>query len=152
MKRFLVLFVALGAALLSIPGVLGFQVQERYQDLIRNIQGGGLQVSSQSYRRGWFGATASTEFYLPLPESSGQAPQGLGRAADQDPEQVRKPHGRSSAAACRSKASSMRWTRRCRTMSLPRSFTNRMPRTRLRMVIASTRPLRTSRPRSIRRA
>lgn len=73
MKRFLFLFVALGAALLSMPGILGFQVQESYQTLIQGIQGGGLQVSSQTYRRDWFGATARTEFYLPLPESPDQA-------------------------------------------------------------------------------
>ncbi len=67
MKRFLVLFVVLGAALLAAPGVIGYQVETYYQGLIAQFSKGGLDVIAQEYRRNWFGAEARTSFLVKLP-------------------------------------------------------------------------------------
>lgn len=70
MKRFLTLFVVLGAALLAAPGVIGYQVETYYQGLLAQIGKGGLEVISQEYRRSWFGAEGRTTFLLKLPVGS----------------------------------------------------------------------------------
>lgn len=75
MKRFIVIFLILGAALLVIPGVIGFQAEERYETLLSRLEKSGMQVVGSSYQRDWFGSRAETELSLMVPASSdpGQA-------------------------------------------------------------------------------
>jgi len=66
MKKFVVIFLLLGLALLSLPGYIGFQAEDRYRVMIDQLEKGGLQVGAHRYRRGWFGADAETELVIPL--------------------------------------------------------------------------------------
>lgn len=79
MRRFLVLFVVLAVVLLAVPGFIGFQAEERYQALIKHFDPrGGLQLTQNEYRRGWFGATAKSQFKLVRAATAQeQAPKGL---------------------------------------------------------------------------
>ncbi len=70
MKRFIVIFLILGVTLLVIPGVIGFQTEERYETLLSRLEKGGLQIVGRSYQRGWFGSRAETELSLMVPTSS----------------------------------------------------------------------------------
>ncbi|MET0106879.1 MAG: DUF945 family protein, partial [Sedimenticola sp.] len=67
MKKFFVLFVLLVAVLLAIPGYVGYQAQARYQVLVDRLERSGFRVSKHVYQRGWFGATAESDFVLPIP-------------------------------------------------------------------------------------
>lgn len=67
MKRFLILFVVLATVLLAAPGVIGYQVETYYQGLMAQFSKGGLEVTSQAYRRDWFGAEGRTSFLVKLP-------------------------------------------------------------------------------------
>ncbi|MET0023798.1 MAG: YdgA family protein [Sedimenticola sp.] len=69
MKKFFVLFVLLVAVLLAIPGYVGYQAQARYQVLVDRLEMSGFRVSKHVYQRGWFGATAESDFALPIPAS-----------------------------------------------------------------------------------
>ena len=75
MKRFLLLFVLLAAVLLAVPGYIGSQAEERYQALINQFGQGGLQMAQNNYQRGWFSATASSQFKAVLPASQKGKPQ-----------------------------------------------------------------------------
>ncbi len=67
MKKLAILFSILVAALFVAPGLIGFKVQSKYQDVISVMQQNGLEVVSDDYRRGWFGARAETKFKLKMP-------------------------------------------------------------------------------------
>lgn len=67
MKRFIALFVVLGAALLAAPGIIGFQVESYYQGLVQQFVKGGAEVVSQDYQRAWFGAESRTGFLIKIP-------------------------------------------------------------------------------------
>lgn len=67
MKRFLALFVLLGAGLLGAPGIIGYQVETYYQGMVSQFTKAGLEIVSQDYNRGWFGAESETQFLLKLP-------------------------------------------------------------------------------------
>lgn len=67
MRRFVALFVVLGALLLAAPGIIGFQVENYYQGLMQQFAKGGIQVVSQDYRRAWFGAESRTGFLIKIP-------------------------------------------------------------------------------------
>lgn len=75
MKRFVALFVLIGAVLLAAPGVIGFQVQDYYQQLMQELGKGGAQVVSGDYRRDWFGARDETRFRIQLPKQPGEQEQ-----------------------------------------------------------------------------
>ncbi len=77
MKKFLLLFVIVAAALLAIPGYVGYQAEERYQLLVDRLEASGFQVQSHDYQRGWFGAIASTAFVLPIPQPSATDPDNV---------------------------------------------------------------------------
>ncbi len=67
MKKLAILFSVLVLVLFIIPGVIGFKAQSRYQDIISGLERNGLEVTSSNYQRGWFGASADTEFKLTMP-------------------------------------------------------------------------------------
>ncbi len=69
MKKFLLLFLLIGAALLAAPGIIGFSVEGRYQVLIDRLEQAGFKVVDESYQRGWFGAMAETRFRTRLPQN-----------------------------------------------------------------------------------
>lgn len=69
MKRFIVIFLILGAVLLAIPGVIGFQAEERYEELLNRFEKSGVQIVGSSYQRDWFGSSAETELSLVVPAS-----------------------------------------------------------------------------------
>ncbi|MCW8906757.1 MAG: YdgA family protein [Sedimenticola sp.] len=71
MKRFVALFVLLGAILLAAPGVIGFQVQDYYQQLMQELGKGGAKVVAGDYRREWFGARDETRFRVQVPKQPG---------------------------------------------------------------------------------
>lgn len=68
MKRFVVLFLLLGAVLVAAPAVIGFQVESYYQQLMQQLGTGGVQVVAREYRRGWFGAQGETRFRVEVPQ------------------------------------------------------------------------------------
>ncbi len=70
MKRFIALFVVLGAALMTAPGIIGYQVESYYQGLMRQFVKGGVEVVSQDYQRHWFGAEGHTDFLVKVPVGS----------------------------------------------------------------------------------
>lgn len=67
MKKLLVVALIVVALVLIVPGVIGYQAEARYQDLIDELTGAGFQVTDNQYRRGWFGAEAVTGFRLLAP-------------------------------------------------------------------------------------
>ncbi|MCW8891210.1 MAG: YdgA family protein [Sedimenticola sp.] len=67
MKRFLALFIVLGALAMAAPGLIGYQVETYYQGLMGQFGKSGLDVVSQTYQRNWFGAEAHTRFQVNLP-------------------------------------------------------------------------------------
>ncbi|MCW8944072.1 MAG: YdgA family protein [Sedimenticola sp.] len=67
MKRFVALFILLGALVLAAPGIIGYQVETYYQGLMGQFSKGGLETVSQTYQRNWFGAEAQTRFLVKLP-------------------------------------------------------------------------------------
>lgn len=67
MKRFIALFVVLGAVLLAAPGVIGYQVEPHYQGLMQQFAKGGVNLVSQEYQRNWFGAESRADFVITLP-------------------------------------------------------------------------------------
>ncbi|WP_273438203.1 YdgA family protein [Sedimenticola selenatireducens] len=67
MKRFIALFVVLGAALMAAPGIIGFQVEKYYQGLMQQFAKGGVELVSQDYQRAWFGAESRTGFLVRIP-------------------------------------------------------------------------------------
>ncbi len=67
MKRFALLFVIVAAVLLALPAVVGYQVEQRYQQWQQELQQGGVELGRKSYRRNWFGATADTVLRITLP-------------------------------------------------------------------------------------
>jgi uncharacterized protein YdgA (DUF945 family) len=67
MKRFIALFVVLGAALLAAPGIVGFQVEAYYQGLMQQFAKGGAELVSQDYQRAWFGAESRSDFLVRIP-------------------------------------------------------------------------------------
>ena len=70
MKKFLLLFVVIGAVLLALPGVIGFQMESRYQALLENLEQAGLSVVDNDYQRGWFGSSARTRLRVVFPEQA----------------------------------------------------------------------------------
>lgn len=70
MKKFAILLLVLVVALLVAPGLIGFKVQSRHQQIITAMQQNGFEVVSDNYQRGWFGAKAKTEFKLALPSGA----------------------------------------------------------------------------------
>ncbi|HEB97814.1 MAG TPA: DUF945 domain-containing protein [Sedimenticola thiotaurini] len=66
MKKILVIALLLIAAVLVVPGVVGYQAEQRYRALVGQIDASGLEVVEDDYRRGWFGADAVTRIRLPL--------------------------------------------------------------------------------------
>lgn len=69
MKKFVILFLLLAAALLALPGYIGMQAEGRYRVMMEQFEKSGLQVASHRYQRSWFGADAETELALPLPQT-----------------------------------------------------------------------------------
>jgi len=67
MKRFIALFVVLGAVLMAAPGIIGFQVETYYQGLMQQLAKGGAELVSQDYQRAWFGAESRTGFLVRIP-------------------------------------------------------------------------------------
>jgi uncharacterized protein YdgA (DUF945 family) len=77
MRKFLILFVVIGAVVLILPGVIGFQMETRYQELLQQMPELGLSVIEEDYQRGWFGATAETELRISLPEQGGDGDEDI---------------------------------------------------------------------------
>ncbi len=73
MKRFVVLFILLGALVLAAPGIIGYQAETYYQGLMGQFSKGGLETVSQTYQRNWFGAEAQTRFRVNLPAGPDRA-------------------------------------------------------------------------------
>ena len=67
MKKLAILFSILVLVLFITPGLIGFKAESRYQDIISGLERNGLEVTSSDYQRGWFGASADTEFKLTMP-------------------------------------------------------------------------------------
>lgn len=70
MKKYLVLFAVVAAVVLALPGVVGWQMEARYQELVERAQQAGLRVTANSYQRGWFTAVAETELEPALPQQA----------------------------------------------------------------------------------
>lgn len=68
MKKYLLLFVVIGALVLALPGIVGWQMEARYQELVERAEQAGLRVTANSYQRGWFAAAAETELEPALPK------------------------------------------------------------------------------------
>jgi uncharacterized protein YdgA (DUF945 family) len=71
MKKFFVLLVILVICVLMAPGIIGFQAEDRYQELLSQMEVNGFEVINNDYQRGWFDSKAETEFRIPL----GQTPE-----------------------------------------------------------------------------
>ena len=67
MKKLAILVLILVVALFVAPGLIGFKVQSRHQQIIAGMQQNGFEVVSDNYQRGWFGAQSKTEFELDMP-------------------------------------------------------------------------------------
>ena len=67
MKKLFAIALIVVALVLLVPGVIGYQAEARYQELVDELAGAGFQVTDNQYRRGWFGAEAVTEFRLLAP-------------------------------------------------------------------------------------
>lgn len=67
MKRIIALFVVLGVILMAAPGIVGFQVETYYRELMQQFAKGGVRVVSQDYQRAWFGAESRTDFQVTVP-------------------------------------------------------------------------------------
>jgi uncharacterized protein YdgA (DUF945 family) len=74
MKKFFLLFVVLVAALLAVPGVIGFKAESEYNRLVEQFAQSGFSVVVNDYQRGWFGARVETEFQLDVPQASMELP------------------------------------------------------------------------------
>jgi len=67
MKKLFAIALIVVALVLIVPGVIGYQAEARYQELVDELAGAGFQVTDNQYRREWFGAEAVTEFRLLAP-------------------------------------------------------------------------------------
>lgn len=67
MKKIAILFAVLVVLLFVTPGLIGFKVQSKHQEIIDGMQQNGLEVVSNEYQRGWFGSHAKTVFRLAMP-------------------------------------------------------------------------------------
>jgi uncharacterized protein YdgA (DUF945 family) len=74
MKKLAILLIILIVALFVTPGIIGFKVQSRHQEVVARMQQGGLEVVSDNYRRGWFGSSAEVKFKLAMPSGVKGAP------------------------------------------------------------------------------
>ncbi len=70
MKKIVILLTTLIIVLFMVPGIIGFKVQSRHQEVISKMQQGGLEVVSDDYQRGWFGARSETKFKLATPSDA----------------------------------------------------------------------------------
>jgi uncharacterized protein YdgA (DUF945 family) len=77
MKKFFVLLVILAVCVLMAPGIIGFQAEDQYQELLSQIETSGFEVVDNNYQRGWFDSTAETKFKFPLGKTPGAAEQGV---------------------------------------------------------------------------
>jgi uncharacterized protein YdgA (DUF945 family) len=71
MKKVAILISILVVALFVAPGLIGFKARNQYQEIIIGMQQAGIEVVSNDYKRGWFGARAETRFKLALPQDMG---------------------------------------------------------------------------------
>lgn len=67
MKKIVILLSILIIALFVAPGLIGFKVQSRHQEVISRMQQSGMEVVSDDYRRGWFGSSSETKLKMPMP-------------------------------------------------------------------------------------
>ena len=70
MKKIVILLSILIVALFVAPGLIGFKVQSRHQEVVSRMQQSGMEVVSDDYRRGWFGARAETKFKVVMPANA----------------------------------------------------------------------------------
>jgi uncharacterized protein YdgA (DUF945 family) len=77
MKKFFILLVILAICVLMAPGIIGFQAETRYQELLSQMETGGFEVVKKEYQRGWFDSAAETEFRIPLGQAAGAPEQGV---------------------------------------------------------------------------
>jgi uncharacterized protein YdgA (DUF945 family) len=77
MKKFFILLVILAICVLMAPGIIGFQAETRYQELLSQMETGGFEVVKKDYQRGWFDSAAETEFRVPLAQAAGAPEQGV---------------------------------------------------------------------------
>lgn len=74
MRKFLILILILaGLLLLAVPAVVGMQTEQRYREMVGQLEMSGFRVTRHDYRRGWFDATAETDLELPVPDPGQQA-------------------------------------------------------------------------------
>ena len=70
MKKIVILLTILVVVLFMAPGLIGFKVQSRHQEVISRMQQSGMEVVSDEYRRGWFGSSSKTKFRLATPSEA----------------------------------------------------------------------------------
>lgn len=67
MKKVLLGMTGVAVLLVAVPAYIGFNVEGRYQELVRQAEQSGFQAVQNQYQRGWFGSSAETQFSLQLP-------------------------------------------------------------------------------------
>ncbi len=77
MKKFFILLVILVLCVLMAPGIIGFQAEARYQELLARMEENGFEVTKDDYQRGWFDSMAETEFRIALGGTSGMPREDL---------------------------------------------------------------------------
>jgi len=67
MKKYFLFFLIVLGALLVIPGIVGFKVQEQYQGMLDRTGQTGFEILEQEYHRGWFASEARAELRILIP-------------------------------------------------------------------------------------
>jgi uncharacterized protein YdgA (DUF945 family) len=77
MKKFIILLVILVICVLAAPGIIGFQAETRYQELLSEMEKGGFEIAKSDYQRGWFDSSAETELRISTASATGPAQGGM---------------------------------------------------------------------------
>lgn len=73
MKKYLLFFLIFLGALLVVPGIVGFKVEEQYQGMLDRTGQTGFEILEQEYRRGWFSSEARSELRVQVQASADAA-------------------------------------------------------------------------------
>jgi len=77
MKKYVLFFLIVLGVLLVIPGIVGFKVQEQYQEMLERTAQSGFEILEQEYHRGWFASEARAELRIAI-QASVDATEPLG--------------------------------------------------------------------------